>query len=374
MIAGALQGRQTAPIPLESAQTVFGSTPTQKPELHAKSYVQGVPLAVSAAQTGTGPAPQADAATQSRTAGAGLTQEPRDSMRGTLHMRLPQDDGPSQLAPDMARVIFGSLVRHHLTGLPHFTYPLNVQYLHGLVLALLAASSTSCASPDDPMSHWTVGAGPLATVSGKAFVFGPSGGQSIEGATISVAEAPAYATTVAADGTFSFQVPSGRPVSLQLQKELFHTTQSATLDLGPAGLDQVGFQVPTDNMFDLLTYIVDIYPDPERCQIATTVSRKGTEPYGGAGLGEPGVVVSVDPPLPAESGPIYFEYVSETLIYPTRSLTETSIDGGVLFVNVPEGEYTLSATKVGKTFSTATIRCRAGILVNAAPPRGLQEL
>lgn len=242
-----------------------------------------------------------------------------------------------------------------------------------LASALMIPVAAGCASDSGP-APWVVGTGPLAPVSGRAFVFGPSGGQTIEGATISVLEAPELTTVVAADGTFSLEVPSGAPISLVLQQPGFHPTQSATLALGPGGLDMVGFQVPTENMFDLLSSLVDVWPDPERCQIATTVSRKDTEPYGGAALGEPGVVVSIDPPLPPEAGPVYFEYVSESLIYPKRSLTETTIDGGVLFLNVPEGEYTLSASKVGKLFSTATVRCRAGILVNAAPPRGLQEL
>lgn len=253
------------------------------------------------------------------------------------------------------------------------SYPRAMDYVRRFVVAALAIHAGSCSS-EAPTDPWVVGSGPMATVSGKAFVFGPSGGLTLDGATVLVAEAPEYSTTLASDGSFSLEVPSGRPISLQVQQPLFHTTQAATLALGPDGLDSIGFQVPTENMFDLMSYLIDFAPDPDRCQIATTVSRLGTEPYGGAALGEPGVVVTIDPPLPAENGPFYFEYVSETLIYPTRDLAATSIDGGVLFVNVPEGRYTLTATKVGKSFSQVTLRCRPGILVNAAPPRGLQEL
>jgi hypothetical protein len=60
--------------------------------------------------------------------------------------------------------------------------------------------------------------------------------------------------------------------------------------------------------------------------------------------------------------------------YPDTSLTVTSIDGGVILANIPPGEYTLTATKQGKQFSTVAVRCRAGLLVNAAPPHGLQGL
>jgi hypothetical protein len=245
-----------------------------------------------------------------------------------------------------------------------------------LPVAILVAScaGAGCASPDDPMSHWEVGTGQVATVSGLASIFGASNGLSITDATISVAEAPELTTTIAADGTFTLAVPSGAPISLVVHGPGFHDTQTAALALDAGGLDQVGFQVPTDEIFDLLATFARIDPAEQRCQIATTVSRKGTAPYGGAGLGEPGVVVAIDPPLPAKAGPIYFQYVSETTIYPDPALTETTIDGGVLFANVPPGEYTLTATKVDKLFSSVTIRCRAGVLVNAAPPRGLQEL
>ncbi|APR77939.1 Hypothetical protein A7982_03286 [Minicystis rosea] len=227
---------------------------------------------------------------------------------------------------------------------------------------------------DDPTSHWHIGDGPLAPISGKAFLFGPTNGEMLVGAKVSVAEAPEHQTTVAADGTFAFEVPSGAPVSFVIEQAGFHPNQSATLAIDPKGIEMLGFQVPTESTFDLLANFADIEPDPTRCQITTTVSRAGTEPYGGSGLGEPDVVVTIDPPLPSESGPVYFEYVNESLILPLPSLTATSLDGGVIFANVPPGEYALTATKQGKQFSTVAIRCRAGLLINAAPPHGLQEL
>jgi len=61
------------------------------------------------------------------------------------------------------------------------------------------------------------------------------------------------------------------------------------------------------------------------------------------------------------------------VIVPDATLTATSVDGGVLFLNVPPGEYRLLATKPGKQFTQAKIRCTAGQLINAAPPYGLQE-
>ena len=53
--------------------------------------------------------------------------------------------------------------------------------------------------------------------------------------------------------------------------------------------------------------------------------------------GEDRTTVTLAPPLPAEHGPIYFN----SAVLPDRSLTETSDDGGVLFIQVPPGEYKL---------------------------------
>lgn len=276
----------------------------------------------------------------------------------------------------------------------------STRYLASFLIALAAgcssgddASSTSstctgaaCGTPDagsggaggapvDPTAGWKAGTGPLVSVSGKTFVFGPnSNGETLEGATVSVAEAPEYKGTVAADGTFSLQVPTGAPLSFQLQQTGFHPNQSATLPVDPAGVDMLGFQAPTEETFNLLATVAQIHPKADRCQITTTVSRAGTAPYGGSGLGEPDVVVSIDPLPPEGATPIYFQYFDENTIYPDPALTATTIDGGVIFANIPPGEYTLNAVKQDKQFTPVTIRCRAGVLVNAAPPHGLQEI
>lgn len=72
-------------------------------------------------------------------------------------------------------------------------------------------------------------------------------------------------------------------------------------------------------------------------------------------------------------GPIDFDYLERGVILPDRRLTQTTRDGGVLWLNVPPGEYVLTAHK-GVRFTQARFRCRAGVLVNASPPWGLQAL
>ena len=242
----------------------------------------------------------------------------------------------------------------------------------GLVFATGLTTGAGCGD-DDP--QWDVGDGAPVRVSGKAFVFGPNGyNLTLAGAQVSVAEAPEITTTVTAEGTFAFDVPSGAAVSFSLLQADFHPNQSATLEIGAEGIAMLGFQAPTEDGFRLLGLLAGVEPDPKRCQISTTISRTGTEPYGGDALGVEDAVASIDPPLPADSKVIYFGYAGGGNIYPDPDRGSTSIDGGVIFSNVPVGEYTITATKPGLQFSSPKIRCRAGVLVNAAPPNGIQQL
>lgn len=240
-------------------------------------------------------------------------------------------------------------------------------------IAALGCPLAACGD-DDPAADWTAPSGPLVPVDGHAFIFGPNEeGLAIDGAVVAVTEAPDISTTVAADGSFRLDAPSGGPLTFSLTQPGFHPNQSATLTLGADGLPRLGFQATTQLTFELLGSIARVDPDPTRCQISTTVSRLGTEPYGGDKLGVEGVTVAIDPPLPDIDGPIYFN-LSGLTPFPDRNLPSTTIDGGVIFANVPVGEYTLTATKAGTSFTPVAIRCRAGVLVNAAPPNGLQEL
>ena len=48
------------------------------------------------------------------------------------------------------------------------------------------------------------------------------------------------------------------------------------------------------------------------------------------------------------------------------------LSGGALYYHVAPGEYQLSATKEGFTVAPVKMKCRAGYLVNAGPPIGVQ--
>lgn len=218
----------------------------------------------------------------------------------------------------------------------------------------------------------TGGGGGVASLSGDAIPFNVSPDARVPGATISILEHPEMSLVTGADGHFAFDgLAVGSDATVVLEHPDYHRIQTGTLRLGAAGADRVTFQA-----VDPLTYwgmglLIGMIPDERnRCQMVTTVTRVGKSLYDEGAHGEAGATVTLDPPLSPEHGPIYFG----SNVLPDPTLTETSDDGGVLFVQVPPGEYTWTATKPGVRFAQVRMKCRAGWLVNASPPWGLQAL
>lgn len=78
-------------------------------------------------------------------------------------------------------------------------------------------------------------------------------------------------------------------------------------------------------------------------------------------------LLCASPPLPR---PIHFNKD----VVPDTKRSESSRDGGVLWANVPNGAYRVSATHPTQKFATFLITCAPGRVINANPPWGLQEL
>lgn len=217
----------------------------------------------------------------------------------------------------------------------------------------------------------TDGATPVASVSGDAIPFNHSD-QRVAGATISIVEFPEQRFVTGSDGHFQFDgIPVGAEVSLVLEHPDYHLIQTGTHVVPSEGLERITFQAVTYDVYAALGALLGIVPDEEHaCQMPTTVTRVGRSLYDPGAHGEAGATVTIEPPLSAEHGPIYFD----ESVLPDPSRSETSEDGGVLFVQVPPGEYVLTAHKPGVEFVQLAMKCRAGVLVNASPPWGLQAL
>lgn len=213
------------------------------------------------------------------------------------------------------------------------------------------------------------GATPSATLSGYAVPFhmGPDG--RIEGAEVWILESPERRVVTGADGYFAFDgLGLGEEVTLVLDHPDYVPIQTGTIELGPEGAERVTFQAVVRPIYNALAATVRTTPDPTKCQMVTTVTRVGKSILDAGAHGEAGATVTLEPPLTPQQGPIYFN----AQVIPNRSLTETSDDGGVLFVNVEPGEYVWTAHKEGVAFTQVKMKCRPGMLVNASPPWGLQ--
>ena len=211
-------------------------------------------------------------------------------------------------------------------------------------------------------------------VSGDAFAFtlpGTPYGR-IDGATISILEQPELVTETDAMGHFVLPgVPPGSEATFVIEAEGFPPARTKTFTIPDSGaLERVTFQVPDDALYDALAALLMIDVDPATCQIVSTVTRVGKSLYDEGAHGEAGATVTLEPAIPSEHGPVYF---GEDVV-PDPSLTETTEDGGVLFTNVPVGTYVMRAHEDGVAFEDVTMKCEAGVLVNASPPYGLQAL
>jgi hypothetical protein len=193
----------------------------------------------------------------------------------------------------------------------------------------------------------------------------------VPNANVVILEMPERTTTTDDQGNFAFADLPCADATFELAAPGFRTTRTETFPL-VADLDEVAFQVPTLDLVELLEDIIGVESSPEACHIATTVSVKEMSlinylvPHG-----VPGAKVSL---CPASGTPIYFAYISDAMILPDIALTETSPDGGVVFPNVPPGDYVLRAHKQGSIFPDIRVRCDPGTFVNAAPPKGLHEV
>ena len=210
------------------------------------------------------------------------------------------------------------------------------------------------------------------SVSGDAIPFGGSPDGRIEGAEVSILERPEMRVTTGADGHFRFDgLDSGSEVTLVLDHPDYHLIQTATQQVEDADIERVTFQAVTPDTYSALAALLMITPDEENaCQMVTTITRVGKSVYDDGAHGLGGATVALDPPLAEDHGPIYFN----TAVVPQRGLTESSEDGGVLYIQVPPGDYLWTATKPGVTFTSLKMKCRPGVLLNASPPKGLQAL
>ena len=196
-------------------------------------------------------------------------------------------------------------------------------------------------------------------------------------ATIRVAEFPRLRTTVRPDGTYDLAVPHHARVTPYIEAAGHHTIYLQTFTTAGEDLRNVNFQTPSDAIYQalatLLNVPVDAAGNPQRCAIVSTFSTRNVRDldykdfiaYGAHGVA--GATATASPALPR---PTYFN--AQVIPDPAQQLS--SDDGGVLWIGVPSGVYTIRAHKRGTRFASFVATCRPGRIVNANPPWGLHEL
>ncbi len=191
------------------------------------------------------------------------------------------------------------------------------------------------------------------------------------------------------DGKFSIYLDVGRHVFFRIEKDKdsllrgYRPTQTPTVIVPQSGINDprgflfdISFQVPSNLAFMLLAYIMWATENRECGQVAVTVTLPGIT-MDDIPQGEPGVEVFLC--REGDESPLDHD-VHYLGIIPGIHKTDfsgvfgrhqrTSLDGGVLFRNVPPGFYKLVAEK-GDMRAEISVVVSPGVLTNASPARGL---
>lgn len=218
---------------------------------------------------------------------------------------------------------------------------------------------------------------PRATtqLSGTAYTFNTR--STIPGAEIRIDELPELVAVTDENGAWELEVPVGADVTPYIVAADHHTIYLQTFHTTSEPIENINFQTPTDIVYDLLYYLIQLYvgrpPFEDGCVIVTTVSDPAVvgmtfdEFIQFAPHGVAGATVSGEPPLPA---PIYFN----DAVIPDLGQLETSSDGGVLWPNVPPGVYEVFAHHPTVEFASFTATCEQDRVINASPPWGLHGI
>lgn len=202
-----------------------------------------------------------------------------------------------------------------------------------------------------------------------------------------------------ADGYVSIPAAPGQQLTLLFNHKSYPAVQTGTVTVPKEGMTgdnhEVTFEVPSETLYETLLLAFGA-PKPGTRHVVTTVLAKGSNIHNN--IGEPGAFAYL---VGANGEKIEGAYIAakvtdaegeggHTTSWPSiiaRRVIErlgserfgwlvgekrTTIDGGVLFFDVPLGEYRLVAEKQGVVFSEAHVKVTGWSprLINAGPPQG----
>ena len=251
-------------------------------------------------------------------------------------------------------------------------------------LAVLASAALlitwAFAAPDASAGYRQPG---TVTISGTAYAFFDIDDR-IPGGVVKVDEFPDIASPVMAGGYYEITVPDEANVTPYIETpDGYHDIYLQTFHTTGRDLKHVNFQVVPDLYYfgfaALLGVPLDENDEIEECVIVSTFSIheardaisfdpgfKDVYPHG-----LPGSTATITPAQGNTRGPVYFSYPA---IIPDLNQTESSEDGGVLWVEVPAGYYWLEPKHPTERLAPFLAHCENGRLINANPPWGFYEL
>jgi hypothetical protein len=212
-------------------------------------------------------------------------------------------------------------------------------------------------------------------IHGTAYTFDNQ--RPIAGATVRIAELPGVSTTSQSDGAFDLAAPDGTKVTPYVDAAGHHRIYVQTFVTAGEDLERVNFQVPTQPTYFALAALLGVELDASgelvRCAIVSTFVNEAVRELSFpefVAFGAHGVAGATATTTPALSDPTYF---NESVI-PDPALTESTIDGGVIWTEVPEGVYRIRGHHSTERFADFVATCKPGRIVNANPPQGLHQL
>lgn len=202
------------------------------------------------------------------------------------------------------------------------------------------------------------------------------------GAIVRIEEFPKLAAPVQPDGSYDIEVPDDANVTPYIDPPPgYRTTYLQTFHTSGDDLENVHFQVTPDPYYLAFAALLSVPLDDDQtiadCAIVSTFSVheardaitfeqfKGVYPHGLAGS-----TATIRPVRGRTRGPVYFN----ASVVPDPAQSASSVDGGVLWVEVPPGWYRLKPSNPNAAIAPFLAHCENGRLVNASPPWGFYEL
>jgi len=225
----------------------------------------------------------------------------------------------------------------------------------------------------------SAGAAGTVTISGNAYAFIFAGNEDrLEGATIGIEELPNLTTTAGPNGAYAIAVPDDTTVTPYATFEGYYPTHVQTFHTSGQDLGQVNFQMPALTTYNLLAGFVQAEQNPDdtlkNCGIVSTFFQKEGRSFTDFDdfhdFRPHGVIGSTATASPTAGRQFYFN----SQVLPDPEQESSSLDGGVLWVDVDRGVHQVTGSSDTTRHSSFVAACAPGRLVNANPPWGLFEL